>query len=181
MRFAAVCFGASAMLCAAVFPRLTAEELTAQSPVIVQGTVVRSWVAWDANHRFIWTHYEISLSDVIRGPRAASITVSEPGGELDDVGQRVSGSISYTPGESDILFLFQTPGGYWRTMGGPQGKFVLESGGRVHGGAEAAVLADRSGRASAGTALSSLDGLTVAAFKSRVRQLAADHPYRSAQ
>ncbi|MBZ5575882.1 MAG: hypothetical protein LAP40_04915 [Acidobacteriia bacterium] len=177
-RIVGLVLGLSGFLPAAVFPRFTAEELTARSQLIVQGTVVRSWAAWDSDHQYIWTHYQVNLSDVIRGANAASLTVSEPGGSLDGITQVNTGAISYTPGESDILFLFQVPNGYWRTAGGPQGKFAVESGGRVRGGASTAVYAERAGRAPSGTALTSLDGLTLSDFKNRVRQLAVAHPFQ---
>lgn len=177
-QIAGLVLGIAVLAAAAVFPRLTAEELTAQSKVIVQGTVVRSWAAWDSEHKYIWTHYQISLGDVIRGGRATTFTVSEPGGTLDGITQVNTGAIAYRSGETDILFLAQMPNGYWRAAGGPQGKFVIEANGRVRGGAQGAALADRFGRRATGTALPSLDGLTVAQFKTRVRQLAAAHPFQ---
>ena len=177
-RVAGLLLAVSGILLAAVFPRFSAEELTARSQVIVQGTVVRSWTAWDPEHKYIWTHYQVNLSDVIRGASAATFTVSEPGGSLDGANQQVSGAISYTPGETDFLFLYQTPIGYWRTSGGPQGKFVVDSAGRVRGGATTAVYAQSAGRAAAGTALPTLDGLSVLDFKNRLRQLAAANPFQ---
>lgn len=172
----ALTFGISGMR-AAVFPRLTAEELTAQSQVIVEGKIARSWAAWDAEHKYIWTHYEVSVADYLRGSMGATFTVSEPGGSLDGLTQQISGSVSYSPGEATILFLDQTPIGYWRSVGGPQGKFTVDSQGRVHGSSQANTFIDTPGGA-VGTSLGSLEGMSLRDFKTRVRGIAAIHPFR---
>lgn len=162
---------------AAVFPRVTAEELTAQSQAIVEGNIVRSWTAWDTEHKYIWTHYEISVADYLRGSMGGTFTVSEPGGSLDGLTQQISGSVSYAPGETTILFLYQTPIGYWRSVGGPQGKFTVDNQGRVHGSSQANTFIDTPG-AAAGTSLGSLEGMNLRDFKTRVRGIAAIHPFR---
>ena len=166
---------------AAVAPRLTAEELTAQSERIVRGRVTRSWTAWDPLHKYIWTHYEIAISENIRGQHAATITVSEPGGTLDGVSLQTSGALPFTAGEDAVFFLYETPIGYWRIAGGPQGKFTVEQDGRVHMSANGVSFVDLGGAASPGTALGSLEGIAAADFVSRVRRLAAAHPYGGVQ
>ena len=84
---AALMMGASGIL-AAVFPRVTAEELTAQSQVILEGEIVRSWAAWDPEHKYIWTDYEVSVTERLRGSAGGTFTISEPGGGLDGVNQQ---------------------------------------------------------------------------------------------
>jgi hypothetical protein len=162
---------------AAVYPRITAEELTAQSQLIVEGKVMRSWTAWDSEHKYIWTHYEVTVADAIRGPRGATVTVSEPGGSLDGIHQQFSGAVPYFPGENTVLFLYKTPIGYWRAAGGPQGKFTVEPDGRVQANAQDAAFFNQAGRASAGTPLAALNGLKIADFKSQIRRLAAAFPF----
>ena len=166
----------TAGLAAAVFPRMTAEQLTAQSQLIVEGNVVRSWAAWDSGHKYIWTHYEISVTDQIRGTRSASVTVSEPGGSIDGANQQFGGTVAYSPGEMAFLFLYQTPIGYWRSVGGPQGKFTVDSEGHIHSSVQASTVEVRG--SAAGTALSSLEGLALADFKTRVGRLATAYPFR---
>ena len=167
---------ASSGVVAAVFPRVTAEELASQSQLIVEGSVVRSWTAWDSEHKYIWTHYEVSVTDQIRGAHSAAVTVSEPGGSLEGINQQFGGSVSYSQGENALLFLYQTPIGYWRTVGGPQGKFTVDTHGRVHANPQANTFVETPRRA-AGTSLAALDGLPVRDFKARVRRLAAAYPY----
>jgi hypothetical protein len=76
MRLFTVVAGVLVASYAAVVPRITAEELAAQSERIVHGEVVRSRVAWDSEHKYIWTHYEVAVAEMVRGPHAATITVS---------------------------------------------------------------------------------------------------------
>ena len=141
---------------AAVVPALSLEQLIDQSEVIVHGRVARSWSAWDSAHKHIWTHHLIEVIDRVRGAEVRSIVASEPGGELDGVGMRFSGSIAYAVGEETIVFLYRTPIGYLRATGNGQGKYTITSGKRV--------------RANVQGLVSPLDGLTVEAFKARVRE-----------
>ena len=166
---------------AAVAPRLTAEELTAQSERIVRGRVARSWTAWDPVHKYIWTHYEVAVSENIRGPHTATITVSEPGGTLDGVTMQTSGTLPFAAGEDAVLFLYRTPIGYWRVAGGPQGKFIVEHDGRVRTSANGLAFVDLGGAPTQGTALGALEGIVAADFVTRVRRLAAANPFRGAQ
>ena len=165
---------------AAIVPRITAEELAAQAERIVRGEVVRSWAAWDSEHKYIWTHYEVSVAESVRGPHAASITVSEPGGSLDGMNMRTSGTLRYALGEQSVLFLYQTPIGYWRTVGGPQGKFVVNAQGRVHTDSQGMAFADPAGGGRTGTSLAAFEGIPISDFLAGARRLAASHPYRGA-
>ena len=116
------------MASAAVHPQYSLRDLTAASEIIVEGRVTRSWTAWDAKHLYIWTHHAVQTSDVLKGLRSGSVTVSEPGGTIGDVHQLFSGTVSYAVGEQVVLFLYRTPVGYLRTRGGAQGKVSVGSG-----------------------------------------------------
>jgi hypothetical protein len=181
MRFFTLVAGLLVTAHAAVVPRITAEELAAESEQIVRGNVVRSWAAWDSEHKYIWTHYEIAVAETVRGPHAATFTVSEPGGSLDGMNMRTSGTLPYTVGEDTVLFLYRTPIGYWRTAGGPQGKFTVNAQGRVHTDSHGTAFADPLGGGREGTQLGALEGIPVSEFLSKVRRLASAHPYRGAR
>src|SRR5579884_811424 len=87
---AVLCIVAGAVhAAAAVMPRLSLEDLVARSEIIAQARVGNSWSAWDANHKYIWTHYQMQVTDAIRGS-AQTVVVSEPGGTLDGVSQGFS-------------------------------------------------------------------------------------------
>ncbi len=121
---AAVCFATQS-------PSLSLNDLVTQSDQIVTGYVVRSWPAWGTERKFIWTNYEISVREVLKGPNSASIIVSEPGGELNGTASQVAGSVAYQPGEHVTLFLHQFPSGVRRTVGWSQGKFDIDPAGRI--------------------------------------------------
>src|SRR5438067_2473926 len=145
-----ICF----VLPAATVPSLTLEDVIDQSEIIVHGRVGRSWTAWDNAHKYIWTHHAIEVIDRVRGADAGPVVASEPGGELDGMGMKFSGSLAYTPGEETVLFLYRTPIGYWRATGAGQGKYTVIAGHKVRSNIE--------GRGS--------DGLTVESLKARVRE-----------
>jgi hypothetical protein len=173
--------GLLAAASAAVAPRMTAEELVAQSELIVRGHVTRSWPAWDSRHKYIWTHYEVAVAEMLRGLYSTTVTVSEPGGTLDGVSMQTSGAVPFAAGEDAVLFLYKTPIGYWRVVGGPQGKFTVDREGRVRTGSYGVTLVDPPGGATLGTSLAMLQGIPMSDFVTRVRRLADAHPYLGAQ
>ena len=113
---------------ATMAPRLSFEELVARSERIVHGRCLRSWSAWDAPGRFIWTHTEIQLLDRLKGS-AVTVVVSELGGIVGGLGLAVEGVPRYQPGEEVVLFLYQTPIGYWRARGLEQGVYRVSGAG----------------------------------------------------
>jgi hypothetical protein len=153
----------SLLLClaaeAAIVPSVSLEELIDQSEAIVHGRVMRSWSAWDGAHKYIWTHHLIAVIDPVRGAGRGFVVASEPGGELDGIGMRFSGALEYAVGEEAIVFLYRTPIGYLRATGSGQGKYTVT--------AETRVRANLKGL---GAELSTLNGLSVADFKDRVRE-----------
>ncbi len=108
-------------------PRLSFEQLTDASEVIASGEVTQSWAAWDAEHKYIWTHYRLSVSDVARGTRVSSLEFAEPGGALGDVSMMIPGTVTYAVGDRVAIFLARMPNGYLRTTGWAQGKYTLST------------------------------------------------------
>ncbi len=157
---------------AAVFPRFSVEDLVARSEVIAQAEVGRSWTAWDNKHKFIWTHYELKIADSIRGD-GTTVVVSEPGGKLDGIEQQFDGVLSWTPGARVLVFLYRTPIGYLRTVGGPQGRLNVDADQRVRAHLQNAELTG-----SGGTPLSAIEGMPVERLKSSLRSLARELPAR---
>jgi len=108
-------------------PRLTLADMADGSEYIVEATVLRSWTAWDARHRFIWTHYELSVSDWIKAPVASDRTliVSEPGGTVDGVTMLAEDGTPYALGETVVVLAWRTADGFLRAAGNGQGKFTV--------------------------------------------------------
>ncbi len=166
-----VCLAGAAF--ATMVPRFTLEQMVERSERIVHGRCLRSWSAWDSSHQFIWTHYEIQVAEPLKGAPAATIFVSEPGGQADGLEMAIAGVPRYQPGEEVVAFLYRTPIGYWRAYGLGQGKYLVRDG-RVRADLHGASLveADRSAL-DGGADLRRLDGIALQEFKSRVRGLAA--------
>src|SRR5437867_10443567 len=108
---------------ATMVERLSLEQLVERSERIVQGRCERTWSDWDAKHQSIWTHWEIQVTEPIKGGPVTKLVISEPGGIVGDVGMLVEGVPHYEPGEEIVLFLYKTPIGYWRSRGLGQGKY----------------------------------------------------------
>jgi len=151
---------------AAIIPSLSLEELVDQSEIILHGRIGRAWSAWDASHKYIWTHHQLTVIDSIRGA-SRSVVVSEPGGSLDGMNMAISGGLEYGAGEEVVVFLYRTPIGYMRATGYGQGKYTVTPQRRVHANLKGLELMER--RAKGGVALSTLEGLSVEDFKARVR------------
>jgi hypothetical protein len=96
-------------LCAPAFATvvmaLTLEEMTAMAPVVVHGTVRRSFTGWDDAHRSIWTWTEVEVHESIKGAPLRTALVKQPGGVVGGIGQSVSGAATFEGGEEVVLFL----------------------------------------------------------------------------
>lgn len=135
-------------------PALSFDELTDHSELVVSGQVTRVWADWDSSHKFIWTHHEISVSGTHKGSVPATVVISEPGGILGNQAMSIDGTPSYRAGDQVLVFLERMPNHYLRTTGWGQGKFVVDSAGRLH--------------ADSVPALRALDGMTVSDIHARV-------------
>lgn len=140
-------------------PQLSFNQMTDSSELVVSGTVTRTWADWDPDHKYIWTHYELAVSATHKGTAGQTVDIAEPGGQVNGTGMIISGAAGYAVGENVLVFLSRMPNGYLRTAGLGQGKYLVDSGGRVHG--QAVFKSD------SGNAIRSLDGMSAA----QVRQL----------
>lgn len=159
--------------------RMSLEEVVDASESIVQGTVVRTWSAWDEGGKYIWTHYEIQVADKLKGSVPGTIVVSEPGGAVGETELQIAGTPRYEVGEEVVLFAERTPLGYLRTCGWGQGKFsVVRSGPSgtitVRTAAKGIQMVERPSATQSkpkGTPLGEVNGLELEQFKTRVRNL----------
>jgi hypothetical protein len=112
--------GGSALASTAV--RLDTPALVAAATDVVDGNVVSSTSVWTGDHRRIVTQVVVDVRDTWKGSAAGRITVVQPGGERDGIGQRVSGVAPLSTGERVVLFLERT-GPYHRVVGLAQGVY----------------------------------------------------------
>ena len=150
------------MASAAELPRYTFDELTDSSEVIATGNITRTWTDWDTSHKYIWTHYELAVSDVQKGTPGSVVDIAEPGGSLNGVLMSIAGATGYRVGEHVLVFLSRVPNGYLRTAGFGQGKFIIEENSQLR---EQVALKPA---LTAGAQTRSLDGMSVNQAKQMV-------------
>jgi hypothetical protein len=153
---------------ATTIPRLTFEQLTDASEVIASGDITQSWTAWDSEHKYIWTHYRLTVTDTARGSRVSSVEFAEPGGAVKDALMQIPGTVTYGVGEHVVVFLARMPNGYLRTAGWAQGKYSLDDKGRLHSHAGISPETIDATAAPAGTSLQTVEGISFAELKQRV-------------
>jgi hypothetical protein len=100
--------------------------LTAQASDVVRGRVLSSVAGWTGDHRRIVTRVEVEVLETWKGSAAGRLTVLQPGGEIDGIGQRVSGVAELGPGEEVVLFLERT-GSSHRVVGLAQGVYRVST------------------------------------------------------
>lgn len=147
-------------------PSLSFEQLTDKSELVVTGQINRSWADWDAGHKYIWTHYELAVSSVLKGSPGATVVLSEPGGVVGLHGMSIAGTVVYNPGDQVLLFLERMPNGYLRTTGWGQGKYLLDKQGNLYATARLVEMVDARGRPAARSF--SLGGMTLAQVRTMV-------------
>src|SRR5687768_3441081 len=122
---------------ATVILPLSIEQMAVEAACVVRGKVQSTHAAWDTAHERIYTYTEIEILDVMHSPSALpkKVTVRTLGGEVGEVGMKVSGTEKFTPNEEVVVFLRNDPGAEnaYQVVGMSQGKFSLlrEAKGRV--------------------------------------------------
>jgi len=137
--FAAVLLSACAALATTVIPQ-SVEQLTHNSAFVVSGHSVRSWSAWDAQHKQIYTYTEFAVEQTLKGQTLSTILVREFGGSAGGYTQKVAGVTPLRTGERAVLFL--NPGrldasGALTITGLMQGNFRMLASGRYSNGVSA--------------------------------------------
>jgi hypothetical protein len=152
---------------ATLVPRFSFEQLTDASEVIVEGKITDAWTEWDPAHKYIWTHYRISVASALKGSTSASVEFAEPGGTLGDHSTLISGAIRYTVGENAVIFLSRMPNGYLRTAGWAQGKFQLDANNKLHASTAGPEIIEMNSSAQ-GTSLKGIEGIGIQELRQRV-------------
>ena len=116
-----------------IVPR-TLEEMARDSAAIVRAKVVQQQSAWDEAHRRIHTYAELEVLESIHGrPAGATLVVRTLGGEVGDIGMRVSGTASFRVGEEVLVFLRADPvdAERFQVVGMSQGKYTIDRSGEA--------------------------------------------------
>lgn len=105
--------------------RVELDELTRSSELVVRGKVERTESHWSQDGMRIFTEVEIAVEEAFKGKKPGRLLVHQPGGVVDDIGQKVSGLATFERGEEVVLFLTRRGNGY-QVTGLGQGKFRVE-------------------------------------------------------
>jgi hypothetical protein len=108
----------------------TTEDLTRNSDLVVAGDVESATAGWSDDGSTIYTAAIVVVTDVIKGQSARrKIEVDYPGGEVGDIGLRVSDEPGMVKGEKVLLFLKHGTGPgdshKYHLVGKGQGKYSI--------------------------------------------------------
>ncbi len=114
----------------AVMEGLSTEELTRRSDLVVVGDVESVAAAWSDDRTTIHTTAALTVAEVVKGRSAdRRIEVEYPGGEVGDIGLKVSDEPGMKKGERVLLFLKRAAGpgdaNRYKLVGKGQGKYSI--------------------------------------------------------
>ena len=101
-------------------------SLTQSSDAVVHGKVTKTESRWSGDHKRIVPDVWVDVAEFLKGKGNKTVVVQQPGGEVDGIGQRVSGLASFSEGEEVVLFLERQGTERYRLAGMAQGKFRVE-------------------------------------------------------
>jgi hypothetical protein len=105
--------------------QLDVPALTHAASDVVRVRVLASEVRWTEDNRRLVTFVLVEVLDAWKGEANGRLTVLQPGGELDGVGQRVAGVATLGVGEEWVLFL-ERQGPLHRVLGLSQGAYRVQ-------------------------------------------------------
>jgi hypothetical protein len=110
---------------AATLQQLSLDQMIQQSTGIVRGKVQLSGSAFRGS--LIYTHYQVQVSETLKGTPATSLDVAVLGGMTNGVRQNFAGAPALTSGQEYILFLWTSKTGLTQIIGLSQGLFATMS------------------------------------------------------
>ena len=123
-----VLLSAAVLLClpasATTLLKVDLPELSHSADVIVHGTVRRMESRWSGDRRLIVTDVEIQVTEALKGQASGTVLVTQRGGQVGDIGQKVSGLASFSPNEEVVVFL-ERRGPAFQVSGMAQGKYKV--------------------------------------------------------
>lgn len=101
-------------------------DLSRTSDAVVRGKVVDTQSRWSSDGRRIFTDVTIAVQETLKGEPAKTVVIIQPGGQVGDIGQKVSGLAGFTPGEEVVVFLERRGDSRFIVNGMAQGKYRIE-------------------------------------------------------
>jgi hypothetical protein len=118
-------FGAMALagLRATTLQQLSLNEMIQLSTAIVQGQPTLTGGAFRGS--IIYTHYQVQVSEVLKGSPATQLDVAVLGGSAQGLRQDYAGAPTLTNGQNYVLFLWTSKSGLTQVIGLSQGLFSV--------------------------------------------------------
>jgi hypothetical protein len=121
------------LLCAAAsattLARMTIEQMTRASQLVVRAKCLGNSTGWDDGE--IWTFSEFQVEDTWKGTPPSNLTVRLLGGRAGNLASSVPGVPRFRPGEEVVLFLEPTRKGDFSVVSWVQGTFRIRRNSRT--------------------------------------------------
>lgn len=162
------------------FAKMSLEQLTAATPLIVRARCQGSIVSTEKSE--IWTITSFEVREVWKGSAPQIVRVRLLGGRTAELTSHVEGVPRFRPGEDMVLFLAPLRRGNYSVTGWAQGTFRIH---RAGANAQLVVTQDTAafapakftgGSASRRIASSAVRGMPLEEFRRRVAATLAPHP-----
>jgi len=103
----------------------TVEELSRDSKTILYETCTRIESLWDEKHERIHTEIQVQAEGYLKGAQGSVVTITVPGGRVENILYEVSDMPSFSEGEDCVLFLSKHSSGRNLVTGATQGKIKI--------------------------------------------------------
>lgn len=119
----------------ALMKGLSTERLTKKSEMIIRGEVEHVQSQWSKDRKTIFTSATIVIHTVVKGKviKNKKIIVEYRGGEVEDMGMKISDTVLLKKGEKVLLFLKSgisyQDGTVFNVVGKAQGKYTIDNNG----------------------------------------------------
>jgi hypothetical protein len=118
----------------AIMKGLSTEELTNASDTVIEGEVGNTEAQWSKDGQTIFTSADVVIHTIIKGKSSKTkVRVEYEGGEVGEIGLKVSDQPALIQGEKVILFLkaekSKQDGDAYSIVGKSQGKYAIDADG----------------------------------------------------
>lgn len=104
---------------------LSLDSLGSRSDLIATGRCVSKRVHFNLDKTRIYTDWTVAVESVIKGGAEGQIVIRQFGGEISDIGMKMTGTARFEQGEEVLLFAYKGEEGVMRLVGLGQGKFKI--------------------------------------------------------
>lgn len=111
--------------CEAQVEMMSAKDLTLESTSILYGKCTKLKSTWTEDGEMILTSVTVVPEHYVKGNMGGEVTITVPGGQVDDIVYEVSEMPTFRKGEEVFAFIWKHPSGMNLVTGGYQGKLRI--------------------------------------------------------